>query len=117
MVGHESDVQSLTVNIDTSRPLTSAGWTVSVKRGQTAMLPYRVSDTGSPTARVTVRIVRSKARRVLAAWSFTTPSDGRLRYTSFLCDLKPGTYRYSILATDEAGNPQVVADWKWLHVQ
>ena len=117
MVGHESDVQSLTVNIDTSRPLTSAGWTVSVKRGQTAMLPYRVSDTGSPTARVTVRIVRSKARRVLAAWSFTTPSDGRLRYTSFLCDLKPGTYRYSILATDEAGNREVYGDWKWLRVQ
>jgi hypothetical protein len=109
-------VRSLFANIDTSRPLTSAEWTVSVKRGQTAMLPYRVTDSGSPTARVTVRITHSKATRRLAAWSFTAPSDERLRHTSFTCDLKPGTYHYAILATDEAGNSQDAADWKWLHV-
>ena len=120
LVGHESDVQSLTVNIDTSRPLVTAPWAVSVKRGQLCTLPYRVSDLGSPTATVTVRITGSGGRLVkrgLLHCSFTTPSDGRLRYTSFLCNLKPGTYRYTLTARDAAGNPQVAADWKSLRVQ
>lgn len=116
-VGHESAVQSVFVNIDTSRPQTTAPWPVTVKRGHVAIIPYRVSDSGSPMARVTVRVMRGRCKRTLASWSFTAPSDGRLRYTSFTCNLARGKYRYAILATDEAGNREVYGDWKWLRVQ
>jgi hypothetical protein len=99
--------RGFTVRLDTRRPTPKAPSAASVRRGRTCTLRYSVTDAvpGSPTA--TVKIVVRDAR-------------GRVRWTgrqfgklvnkpltcTFRCKLPAGRYRFSVSATDAAGNSQ-----------
>ena len=96
--------KSLTVRIDTTRPVTRALASATVARYHTATLRLRVNDTVAPKAKVTVKIYRS------GVWKKTLPLGLRatnrdLRY-SFTCKLPRGTYTWRVFATDLAGNQQ-----------
>jgi hypothetical protein len=108
---------SATVKIDTTAPRTQAQNAVTVKRGRTAKLKYRVSEPAdlSPTADVVIRI--KKSGRVVKTMRFDdTPMNSDRSY-SFRCTLKKGSYRWYVYATDLAGNQQASAASNSLRVK
>ena len=98
--------------IDTRKPSTRASY-ATVYRGKTAVLRYRVIDVvplnavNGGTATVTIKVknptgrlvktLRPVVKRVNTAltWKFAVPRTW-----------KRGTYRFSVYATDAAGNKQ-----------
>ena len=105
--GNVSDSKTATVRIDTSRPWTRALAT-SGRRGSRVKLRFRIHD-GKPScgaAKVTI-VVRNKRNKVVAryrmsGWYKTNATDTR----SVRLKLAKGSYRFSVLATDRAGNAQ-----------
>jgi len=105
--GNVEKAKSCTVKIDTRPPRVVANWAAKVNRGHTAGLQYDVSDPrpGSPTATVTIRIRNAANRLAKTLVAKSVAVDERLA-ARFLCKLAKGRYRFSIYATDAAGNPQ-----------
>ncbi len=94
------------MNIDTTKPRTQAQNAVSVRRGSTAKLKYRVSEPAdlSPTADAVIQV--KKSGRVVKTFRFDdTPMNSDRTY-SFRCTFKKGSYRWYVYATDLAGNRQ-----------
>jgi C1A family cysteine protease len=92
------------VNIDTVRPATRVGGKVTVKKGKTATLKYRIDDAlpGCGTAVVRIQIKKgAKVVKTIAAGA--KPANAALSYR-FKVKLATGTYTYRVLATDLAGN-------------
>ena len=98
---------SVTVNIDTTKPETAALGNVSVKKGKTAKLKYRVTEPAglSPSAKVVIKIKRGNGT---TAKTFTINSApvNSLRTYGFKCNLAKGSYKWYVYATDLAGNTQ-----------
>jgi hypothetical protein len=108
---------SATVRIDTTQPRTQAQNAVSVRRGSTARLKYRVSEPAdlSPTADVVIQV--KKSGRVVKTFRFAdTPMNSDRTY-SFRCTLAKGSYRWYVYATDLAGNRQAAAASNSLRVR
>ena len=95
------------VRIDTRRPRVVTNWAASARRGRTASLRYVVSDPrpGSPTATVTIRVTTRSGRLMRKLTAKTVRVDTHLT-ASFACTLAKGRYRFSVYATDAAGNRQ-----------
>ena len=108
--GNVEPARTAKVGIDTQRPTPVAASPASVKRGHVARLRYSVSDPrpGSPTASVTIRIRNAAGRLVRVAVLGRRGVDRSLRHR-FRCTLRKGTYRFSVYATDAAGNVQTAA--------
>ena len=98
---------SITVHIDTSKPGTQTLGSVTVKKGKTATLRFRVTEpaNGSPTVQATLKIAKSNGRVVLTIPVPNTPVNVD-RGQPFQCNLAKGTYTWSVEATDLAGNQQ-----------
>jgi hypothetical protein len=108
--GNVEPAKTLTVGIDTRKPTTKAPSAASVVRYRTAKLWYKVLDTGANGGKATVTIkIRNRAGKVVKTLG---PSKGmavnKLLYKTFTCRLAKGTYRFSVYATDAAGNAQVL---------
>ena len=105
--GDTETTRNCTVGIDTRSPRVVANWATTVRRGHTASLRYLIHDPrpGSPTARVTIRVLTSKGRLVKKLTVSQVALDTKLT-KRFLCHLAKGTYRFVVYATDAAGNPQ-----------
>ena len=107
VAGNKESVHSLTVNIDTRRPATRAPRAAKAKQGRVAALKYEVRDAtpnaGTATVAITVRNGRGKVVKRLQLGS--RPVNTALS-AGFRCTLRPGTYRFSVRATDAAGNTQ-----------
>jgi hypothetical protein len=95
-----------TVMLDTTRPLTRAK-KAAARRGKPAELPFIVVDArpGSATATVTV-VVKDKTGATVLRLSCGTRRVDTPQKATFLCLLPKGAYRYSVYATDAAGNRQ-----------
>ncbi len=93
------------VRIDTRRPTPIAKWPASAMRGYRTALRFYVSDPrpGSPTATVTIRIVNARGTLVKKIVMAAVAVD-RTRNCVFACRLPTGTYRFTVAATDAAGN-------------
>jgi beta propeller repeat protein len=94
------------ISLDTHGPSCWAPSAVTVKSGETAVLPFKVKDALSPQAKVTIVIKRSDGSVVTTLrprWVRT----GRLVGRSYLADLIKGTYTFEVTAADLAGNVQV----------
>ena len=106
-VGGRGTAGHLAVRIDTTAPTTRGLAAASVKKGGTAKLKYQVDDArpGSPTAAVTITVKNSRGKTVktlkLGAKAVNTALTAK-----FTCKLAKGKYRYSVYATDAAGNRQ-----------
>ena len=104
--GNVSRARVVTVRIDTRKPQPRAAWAASVVRGHTAGLRFYISDPrpGSPSARVTVK-VRTLAGRSVKTLVVRGPV-GKSLSARFVCWLAKGSYRFTVYATDTAGNTQ-----------
>ena len=98
---------SATVNIDTTKPGTKTRGNATVKRGNTAKLKYRVSEPSglSPTADVVIKVNDGKGDAVKTVTVGGATVNANLA-ASFTCNLKKGTYKWYVYATDLAGNTQ-----------
>ena len=111
--GNVEVAKTLKVGIDTHKPITKAPASASARRGRSALLRYQVLDPvpNGGTATVTIKI-KNSAGKVVATLrlgakpvntatalsrSFKVPTTWRI-----------GVYRYSVYATDKAGNAQVL---------
>ena len=79
----------------------------SVTRGHKASLAYYIRDArpGSPTADVTIRVRTAAGQLVRKLVESAAPVNKRL-VAHFVCRLPAGRYRFSVSATDAAGNAQ-----------
>ena len=105
LAGNLASARTVTVNIDTRRPHSYARWAANAWRGRTAALRYYVSDPrpGSPVA--TVRLEIRKSGRVVKRLVRRGAVNTRIQ-ARFACRLAKGTYRFTVVATDAAGNAQ-----------
>lgn len=113
IVYHATDVagnveveKTLTVNVDTSKPVTSAS-AASVVKGRTATLKYKVTETGASagTAAVVIKI-KSRTGKVVATLRASQVNVNVTATAKFTCKLAKGVYTYTVYATDAAGNAQ-----------
>lgn len=96
-----------TVHIDTRRPTILAGVTVRIRRGSRAKLPFQVGEKAPNGGTATVTIaIRNSANKVVKRLRLTQQRVNTSRIASFRCRLSVGTYRYTVRATDAAGNRQ-----------
>lgn len=96
----------VTVKIDATRPTTQTLGNVTVKKGRTAVLKYRVTEPSglSPTADVVI-VIKKGAATVKTFAAQTVPVNAA-QGESFTCTLGKGRYTWWVYATDLAGNKQ-----------
>ena len=95
------------MRIDTRRPTPIAKWSAAAIPGERTALRFYVSDPrpGSPTATVTIRIRNARGKLLKKTVLAAIKVDRTQNYV-FVCTLAKGTYRFTVWATDSAGNPQ-----------
>jgi len=89
---------------DTVGPRTYAYSKVTVRRGRTARLTYKISDSLSDRCTVEIRIYRSGVKKKTLSLGWRAP--GSWRTATFTCALAPGTYTWKVYARDRVGNVQ-----------
>ncbi len=102
-----ASTSSFVVRLDTRRPTPKAPYAATVKRGSSCGLRYEVVDPtpGSPTAKVKIVILNAHGRQVWAT-TLGSRSVNKNLTCRFRCTLARGAYRFSVYATDAAGNTQ-----------
>ena len=106
--GNETPVISFGVCLDSRGPVTKAPTVAHAWHGGTGLVRFRVNDAQSPKAAVTIAI-RNRAGACVKLIRMTARRTNTAQVRRFKCQLKRGTYRYTVLATDLAGNRQVKA--------
>jgi hypothetical protein len=112
VAGNVELLKTLTVNIDTRRPVPKARWAASVIRGRTATLKYKVVDAAPNSGRAAVVIkVKNRAGTLVKTLSYASKPVNTLLTGKFTAPRtwKAGTYRFYVYATDGAGNKQLTA--------
>ena len=106
------------VRIDTRGPATAAPSAISVRRGSTATLKYRVDDPrpGGATATVTIKVTNA-ADKVVKTFVLRRRGVNRLLSMSFVCKLPRGAYTFTVYARDAAGNLQTATGKNTLRVR
>jgi hypothetical protein len=97
----------LSFGIDTRPPTTEAPFVIGAPRYSLATLEYRVVDEvpNGGKAAVVIKILDSAGRTVKTLRP-GLKSVNKLVRSTFSCELRRGTYRFSVYATDTAGNVQ-----------
>ena len=102
--GNVADALTATVLADGVKPAPRPLADVTVRRGKSAKLRYRVTDGACPQARVAIKIRKGgKTRKTLSLGLRATGSD---LTCSWKCTLAKGKYTWTVYATDLAGNAQ-----------
>ena len=89
--------------LDTHGAKTVAPYALTCKPGGYVTITYQVVDLLSPTLTVSIRITSSSGKTVKSIALGTQPNKTVLT-SLWKCGLGKGKYRYSVLATDLAGN-------------
>jgi hypothetical protein len=116
--GNAETPHTLSAHHDSSRPSTLAPRASRVRRRHTATLRYEVRDAapnaGTASVVITIKDRSGKLvkRLALGARPVNTPLTAR-----FVCALRVGAYRFSVQATDAAGNAQAGAATQRLTVR
>jgi hypothetical protein len=109
VAGNTEDAKTLSINIDTAKPSTSAS-AVSVVRGRTATLRFKVAEAGPNAGKATVLIkVKNRTGKVVATIKPGQLAVNTTATAKFTCRLARGIYTYTVYATDVAGNAQAKA--------
>ena len=106
--GNQTPVIAITVYLDTHGPTTVAPAASYARAGKTALIRFKVKDALSPKASVTIR-VRNRAGKLIRVIKLGLRPTNRLVGAKFACNLRHGAYRFTVAATDLAGNKQVKA--------
>ena len=113
----ENPPVTATVNVDTEGPTTAAMCNGSVKRGKYFQLGYRADDDLSPTCAIVLKITKSNGASAKTFTLGQKPSNVKGNY-QFKCNLAKGKkYKYSVYATDLAGNTQTAIGSKSFKVK
>ncbi len=106
VAGNREAVKVCSVGIDTAVPAPAAAPARAI-RGRTATLSYSVAEAGPvpQTADVTIT-VRTAGGRLVKTISAHRVALNTGHVARFLCRLATGRYRYTVAATDAAGNTQ-----------
>ncbi len=114
--GNWETAKSCQVKIDTRGPACAAR-SVTVVRGRTCRLSYKVHDALSPkvTREVTIT-TRSGAVKKRWSWGYGTNSASWHSF-SYKCALPKGSYRIVVSGKDLASNVQSVLGKAWLYVK
>ena len=99
----KSPIYSESTILDTHGAKTVAPYALTCKPGGYVTITYQVVDMLSPTLTVSMRIASSSGKTVKSIALGTQPNKTVLTYLS-KCGLGKGKYKYSVLATDLAGN-------------
>ena len=102
--GNQTPVVSVTVHLDTHGPVTAAPLASHARVGERVLIRFRVRDALSPKATVTLR-VRTHAGKLLRTVRLGQRPTNRLLGIR-IARLHRGSYRFSVYATDLAGNHQ-----------
>jgi len=106
-LGNVEALKTLTVNVDTRPPTTSAPSAASVIKGRKASLKYKVTDRAPNGGKATVVIkIRSRSGKIVKTLGLGSVGVNSVRTARFTCKLRKGTYKYLVYATDLAGNKQ-----------
>ena len=106
--GNAEAPQALTVGHDSIRPSTRAPRAARVRRHHTAALKYKVRDARPNAGTATVVItIKNRAGKVVKRLHLGTRPVNTLLTARFNCVLRAGTYRFSVQATNAAGNRQI----------
>ena len=105
-----------TIKLDMTPPVTKAPYAASVLKGGSAKLQYRVNDTMSPKATVTIKI-ETLGGAPVRTLSLGNHATGKLLTTSFVCNLAKKKYRFEVWAKDLAGNAATSIGWNYLTVK
>lgn len=106
VAGNAETDRTFTVNIDTTKPRTRA-WRSLVARGRTAILKYKVAETGASAGTATVVIkIKNRAHKVVKTIKVGVKNVNASQSAKFKCRLAKGTYKFYVYATDVAGNAQ-----------
>jgi beta propeller repeat protein len=103
--GNESPIVSDKITVDTHGPVCKALKTVTVAKGDTATIAYRVDDGLATQADVTIRI-KNKAGATVQILVLGRRATNKALNQRFICDLASGSYSIAISAKDQAGNAQ-----------
>jgi hypothetical protein len=102
---------------DTVKPVTSAT-AVSVRKGRTATLKYKVADADPNKGTATVVIkIKNRAGKVVKTIKAGSKSVNVALTAKFRCTFAKGAYKYYVYATDAAGNVQSRAGYAKLTVR
>ena len=97
------------VHVDTVPPVTEAPSQATVKRDMVT-IEYRVTDPqpngGTATVRIEIRSNKGKKGQLAQTVTLGVQPVNKLLRATFRCTLADGTYTFSVLATDTAGNQQ-----------
>ena len=118
--GNVESTRRAKVRIDTLGPKCAVPWKTVVDAGTKGILRFKATDATSGVARADItisdrggRVVRRFVRRAGHWDQYPRPPYFWIR---FAADLKPGYYRVTVTAEDQAGNAQVRAGHNHLHV-
>jgi hypothetical protein len=111
-------LHTLTVNVDTTSPVTALLANVTAKKGAKATIKYQVTDPApnGGTAVTTVKI-KNKAGKVVKTLKSTAKPVNAAQNVKFVCKLAKGTYKITATARDKAGNVSTVSPAKRLTVK
>ena len=117
VAGNVEATQSVTVNLDLSKPRPQAPRSATARQKRTATLRYRIVDAApnGGAATVTIVVKNSRGKTVKRLELGSRPVNKALKAT-FACGLRPGDYRFRVSATDAAGNPQAAVASQRLRV-
>jgi beta propeller repeat protein len=103
--GDVSPQVAASITVDTHGPSVSVPAPISAVSGATAIIDYRVNDSLSPRANVTIRVFDRRGNVVLVFVPGNVPTGIGLHWR-FTCGLRPDDYKVKIWAKDLAGNQQ-----------
>jgi hypothetical protein len=106
LAGHESAVQQFTVRIDTRKPTGKALYAVTVRKGRTATLKYKIVDAApnGGTATAVKIVIKNRYGKVVKTIRLGTKKVNTAYSVRFTCKLAKGTYRFYVSGKDVAGN-------------
>jgi len=102
-VTYRSAAYSGDLVLDTHGPKTLAPYPLSCRKGGYATITYEADDALSPTADISLLVTNARGKKVTTVSLGEQQTGEVLRYL-WKCPLAPGAYKYSIRATDLAGN-------------
>jgi hypothetical protein len=106
VAGNVEDQKTLTVNVDTKKPTTTAS-AATVVRGRTATLKYRVTDAAPNGGKANAVIkVKNRSGKVVKTITAKLVTVNAAQSAKFKCTLAKGAYTFAVYATDVAGNAQ-----------
>ena len=106
LAGHESAEQQFTVRIDTQKPTAKALYAVTVVKGRTATLKYKIVDPApnGGTATAVKIVIKNRYGKVVKTFRIGTKKVNTAYSVRFTCKLPKGSYRFYVSGRDVAGN-------------